>query len=211
MCQLGNEPACPAVNRGMRNRRLRWLVATDSGLPWHPSPMPADPDGLRIETARLTLIALPLDAARALIAGDRDRAARILGAAIPEGWPDEALVGILPRDCERLAQEPEPTGFGIWVVIRTEPGIVVGSSGFHGPPDRGEIELGYGIHPDHRNAGYATEAAIALAGWALGHEGVTHVIAECDEDNAASIRVLEKAGLRREHVRAGTIRWKRDA
>jgi RimJ/RimL family protein N-acetyltransferase len=163
--------------------------------------------GPRIRTRRLTLVALPLEAARALAAGDLARAAGVLGATFPEGWPDEALVGILPRDCERLAQEPEPTGFGIWVVIRTDPGIVAGSSGFHGPPDRGEIELGYGIHPDHRNAGYATEAAVALVGWALGGERVTHVIAECDEDNAASIRVLEKAGFRREHVRAGTIRW----
>jgi [ribosomal protein S5]-alanine N-acetyltransferase len=184
------------------------------GATWHPSGMPADPaddlsgsDGPRIETRRLVLVALPLDAARALIAGDHDRAGGILGAAIPEGWPDDALAGILPRHRDQLEAEPDTIGFGIWVIVRSGSRIVVGSSGFHGPPDRGEVELGYGIHPDHRNAGYATEAAVALAGWALGHDGVTRVIAECEEENTASIRVLEKAGFRREHVRAGTIRW----
>jgi RimJ/RimL family protein N-acetyltransferase len=164
-------------------------------------------EGPRIETERLVLMALPLEAARALVAGDRDRAGGILGAAIPEGWPDDALAGILPRHRDQLEGEPATIAFGIWVIARSDPRIVVGSSGFHGPPDRGEVELGYGIHPDHRNAGYATEAAVALAGMALDRTGVTRVIAECEEDNAASIRVLEKAGFRREHVRAGTIRW----
>jgi RimJ/RimL family protein N-acetyltransferase len=164
-------------------------------------------DGPRLETERLTLMALPLEAARALAAGDRGRAAGILGAALPDGWPDEELAGILPAYCDRLAAGPDTIGFGVWAVVRTDLRVVVGSAGFIGPPDRGEVELGYGVHPDHRNAGYATEAAIALVGWAIGRDGVTRVIAECDEHNPASIRVLEKAGLRRAHVRAGTIRW----
>ncbi len=164
-------------------------------------------DGLRLVTERLTLIALPLEAARALAAGDRTRAAGVLGAALPDGWPDEELAGILPAYRDRLAADPETIGFGIWAVARTDPRVVVGSAGFSGPPDEGEVELGYGVHPAHRHAGCATEAAVALVGWALGREDVTRVIAECDEGNAASIRVLEKAGLRRAHVRAGTIRW----
>ena len=164
--------------------------------------------GLRIETERLTLIALPLAAVRALVAGDRDRAARMLGAVLPDGWPDEELAGILPAYSDRLAAAPDTIGFGVWAVARTDSRIVVGSAGFIAPPDRGEVELGYGIHPGHRNAGYATEAAVALVAWALGREGVARVIAECDEENAASVRVLEKAGMRREHVRAGTIRWR---
>ena len=47
-----------------------------------------------------------------------------------------------------------------------DPRIVVGSAGFIAPPDDGTIELGYGIHADHRGAGYATEAATALVAWA---------------------------------------------
>ena len=164
-------------------------------------------DGLRIETGRLTLIAMPLEAVGALVAAHRTRAAGVLGAVLPDGWPDEELADILPACRDRLAAEPDTLGFGAWAVARTDPRIVVGSAGFIAPPDRGEVELGYGIHPDHRKAGYATEAAVALVGWALGRPGVTRVIAECDEDNAASIRVLEKAGMRRVHVRTGTIRW----
>jgi RimJ/RimL family protein N-acetyltransferase len=164
--------------------------------------------GPRIETERLTLLALPLEAARALIAGDRDRAAGILGATLPAGWPDDALLGILPRYRDQVEAGEGAPGQGIWVVALTDPRVVVGSSGFHGPPHRGEVELGYGVDPGHRNAGYATEAAVALVGWAWRSPGVTGVIAECEEENAASIRVLEKAGMRREHVRAGTIRWR---
>jgi RimJ/RimL family protein N-acetyltransferase len=164
-------------------------------------------DGLRLQTERLTLIAVPLEPARALAAGDRARAAGMLGAGLADGWPDEELADILPAYRDRLAVEPDTIGFGVWAVARTDPRIVVGSAGFIAPPDRGEVELGYGIQPDHRNAGYATEAAVALVEWALGRAGVSRVIAECDEANAASIRVLEKAGMRREHVRGGTIRW----
>lgn len=164
-------------------------------------------DGLRIETERLTLIALPPEAACALVAGDRPRAAGILGAVLSEGWPDEELADIMPAYRDRVTAQPDKLGYGVWVVARTDPRIVVGSAGFIEPPERGEIELGYGIHRDRRNAGYATEAARALVRWGLDRDGVRRVIAECDEENAASIRVLEKVGMRRVHARAGTIRW----
>jgi ribosomal-protein-alanine N-acetyltransferase len=83
----------------------------------------------------------------------------------------------------------------------------VGSAGFIAPPDDGTIELGYGIHPVHRGRGYATAAAAALVRWGLHRDDVRRVTAECDDTNAASIRVLEKIGMRRLHTRGGTIAW----
>ena len=50
--------------------------------------------------------------------------------------------------------------------------------------------------PPRRGQGYAGEAARALTEWALGQPGVRRVTAECLEDNLASIRVLEKIGMR---------------
>lgn len=59
-----------------------------------------------------------------------------------------------------------------------------------------EIELGYAIHPDHKGNGYATEALRAAID-ALLNMGYKAVHAGAFEDNAASIRVMEKCGMRR--------------
>lgn len=126
---------------------------------------------------------------------------------VPPGWPDYDLAGILPAVLERLLADRRPSATALWVAVRRDPRIVVGSAGFIAPPDNGTIELGYGIHADHRGAGSATEAATALVRWGRACPSVRRVIAECDESNPASIRVLEKVGMRRLHTRAGTIRW----
>jgi [ribosomal protein S5]-alanine N-acetyltransferase len=85
---------------------------------------------------------------------------------------------------------------------------VVGSAGFLGSPtSEGTVELGYGVHSDHRNRGYATEAARALVAWALAQDGVMQVTARCRPANTASISVLGKAGLEQTGERDGLIRW----
>jgi [ribosomal protein S5]-alanine N-acetyltransferase len=83
----------------------------------------------------------------------------------------------------------------------------VASAGFVGRPKDGEVELGYGTVSEHRNRGYATEAAAALVGWALGQPGVERVVARLAPDNVASVRVLEKAGLTREGPAGDLERW----
>jgi RimJ/RimL family protein N-acetyltransferase len=64
-------------------------------------------------------------------------------------------------------------------------------------PQNETIELGYGVHPDYRNRGYATEASRALIDWGLAQPSVERVVAKCDPDNSPSVRVLEKAGMKR--------------
>ena len=59
-----------------------------------------------------------------------------------------------------------------------------------------EIELGYVIHPDHKGNGYATEALQAAID-ALLNMGYKAVRAGAFEENLASIRVMEKCGMRR--------------
>jgi ribosomal-protein-alanine N-acetyltransferase len=161
----------------------------------------------RIETERLTLVVCSAELVRALLT-DLGRAEELLGATIPEGWPDAELVEILPGCLERLEADPATLGDGVWVIVARELRTVVGSAGFLGPPDQdGAIELGYGIHPEHRGVGYATEAAAALVRWGLARDGVLRVAARCADTNAASIRVLEKAGMHRIGVSDGMIGW----
>lgn len=59
-----------------------------------------------------------------------------------------------------------------------------------------EIELGYVIHPDHKGNGFATEA-LQAAITALLNMGYSAVRAGAFEENAASIRVMEKCGMHR--------------
>lgn len=58
------------------------------------------------------------------------------------------------------------------------------------------MELGYVIHPAHWGKGYAT-AALKLAMKQLFARGFQEVIAGAFEENCASLRVMEKAGMTR--------------
>ncbi len=59
-------------------------------------------------------------------------------------------------------------------------------------------ELGWVVHPDHASRGYATEAALAMLGLGFDHYGLHRICARMDARNAASARVCEKLGMRRE-------------
>ncbi|HEX5949847.1 MAG TPA: GNAT family protein [Actinomycetota bacterium] len=59
-------------------------------------------------------------------------------------------------------------------------------------------EIGYIVHPDHQGNGYATEAARAVLAIAFDEAGFHRVIGSLEARNAASARVLEKLGMRRE-------------
>lgn len=60
----------------------------------------------------------------------------------------------------------------------------------------GVIELGYVVHPDHWNKGYAT-AALKLAIEEMFRQGYRAVLCGAFEENPASLRCMEKAGMRR--------------
>jgi RimJ/RimL family protein N-acetyltransferase len=65
----------------------------------------------------------------------------------------------------------------------------------------GYAEIGYAIHPDHWNQGYATEAVECLVRYGFREQRYNKIGADAYETNPASNRVLEKAGFEREGVR----------
>ena len=82
-------------------------------------------------------------------------------------------------------------------------GKIVGSIGlFNADWQVGSAEIGYGVRRSARSQGYATEALVAVARWALTAGGIQRVWLTANTVNLASIRVAEKAGFRRE----GTMR-----
>ena len=69
----------------------------------------------------------------------------------------------------------------------------VGSIGCFGPPTDGETEVGFGLVPDVRGQGIATEALRALVGEAV--QAGVRLRASVAPDNRASLRVLARCGF----------------
>lgn len=74
-----------------------------------------------------------------------------------------------------------------------------------------QVEIGWVVAPDHKGQGIGTEFAKALLGIAFA-SGARRVTAYCFAENAASARIMEKIGMRREaHFRADSLhrsgRW----
>jgi RimJ/RimL family protein N-acetyltransferase len=59
-------------------------------------------------------------------------------------------------------------------------------------------ETGWSLHPDAHGKGYATEAAREMLRLGFEQLGLHRIVAECDPRNDASIRVMERLGMRRE-------------
>ncbi|HVA73543.1 MAG TPA: GNAT family N-acetyltransferase [Acidimicrobiales bacterium] len=82
--------------------------------------------------------------------------------------------------------------FGYYQIV--EDGIVIGGIGFHSPPLEGVVEVGYGVVPGARGRGVAKKALQMIIGIAES-AGVTTVVGRTSDDNVASKRVMESAGM----------------
>ncbi len=67
-------------------------------------------------------------------------------------------------------------------------------------------EIGYITHPAHQGHGFATEGSIPLLRLGFEQLGLHRIFANCDGRNAASARVMERLGMRREaHFRENEL------
>jgi RimJ/RimL family protein N-acetyltransferase len=88
-------------------------------------------------------------------------------------------------------------GFGLLAVVERESGRVVGEAGLQVLEAGPDIELGYTLARAFWGRGYATEAARGVLHWAFAGLRLERVVAVADPANGASLRVLDKLGLRR--------------
>jgi RimJ/RimL family protein N-acetyltransferase len=86
-------------------------------------------------------------------------------------------------------------GLGVWPAEDRASGGFIGWFCLKYVPDTVEIEVGYRLAPDAWGRGYATEGALALVRYGLDELGLLRIIGLTHPDNAASQRVLLKAGL----------------
>ena len=108
---------------------------------------------------------------------------------------DEGLKAAYGEMLEGCITHPEQRQwYAVWLIGRKNGGRI-GELCFKGLSPDGTAEIGYGLLPEFRGKGYATEAVKAVVEWALGQPGVTAIEAETDAENTASQRVLAKAGF----------------
>ncbi len=87
-------------------------------------------------------------------------------------------------------------GFGSFTLaLREPPQEIVGFAGLRRFGPAGEVEILYALLPSRWGRGLATEAARAVLRFGLEDAGVLEILAGADLENAASFRVMERAGM----------------
>lgn len=167
-----------------------------------------------LHTRRLELVPITLSIVEAVMADRREEVERLVGAKLPGRWPGRALIErAFCASLDRIRAQPDVRLWGDRMMItRDPPGErkIVGSVVFHGHPDEsGEVEVGYGVEQASQGMGYGSEATVAMVDWALEQPGCDRVTATTLPWHTASVRILQRAGLRavgwREHEVLGDL------
>jgi RimJ/RimL family protein N-acetyltransferase len=150
---------------------------------------------MRWSTARLDLAPIGMSDSAALLHVFRDADVRrylLDGKSVSADWVTAEI-----RASERRFGRG---GAGLWAVRRLGDPSIIGFVGFREFFDPPELQLLYGLLPDHWGRGLATEAAAAACRFAFETLGWTEVRAAIDVPNTASGAVLERLGFRLERT-----------
>ncbi len=149
-------------------------------------PAPPPPDTARLRLRRF--VPTDLDALAAMYG--KPTTMRFLNHGQPR--PREETAELL----QRILASWERDGFGYLAVEPAGGGPLLGRAGLKPLEDTPEIELGYLFDDTCWGRGYATEASEALLRWGFQTLELSHVVAVADPDNHASLRVMQKLGMR---------------
>jgi RimJ/RimL family protein N-acetyltransferase len=155
-----------------------------------PGNRPPDP----LATARLVL--------RPLEPGDA--AAVFRYRSLPEVYRYQTWVPADEDEVRRLIESQRSAGMGTagtWfslAILLRDGGTLIGDLGMFFPEaDRRETEIGITLAPEYRGRGYAGEALRTVFGFVFRRLGREAIVASVDPRNAASVRLLERSGMRR--------------
>ncbi len=144
-----------------------------------------------LETPRLVLREMTdADADLLLALSQNPNVTRYILSEPPLTTRADALAVLRERVFPQYAQ-----GLGRWACIEKQSSDFIGWCGIKHIPDDGEYDLGYRFFEERWGHGYATEAARATSDFARQHLRGKRVVGKAMRENAASRRVLEKAGL----------------
>ena len=145
-----------------------------------------------MQSARLTYAPLDpagLDAFHRLVQDEHVRRYMMDGQVFPREW-SEARV----RESQALL---ERRGVTIWLAHDRATGELVGFCGFWIAPSFPEPQLLYALFERWTGRGLAHEMARAAIAHARTQPGFAEIVADADEVNTRSVRLLEKLGFER--------------
>lgn len=97
---------------------------------------------------------------------------------------------------EQSVSLQEKDGAGLWAVERQGTKDLVGFGGYWYFGEPPQLQILFGLRPEHWGMGLATELAGALIDYGFGTLQLARVIGATDRANVSSQRVMEKAGMR---------------
>lgn len=112
-------------------------------------------------------------------------------------WDGKVLSMATVRDIIRQSIDDfarEGYGFFSLDLKETAP-VAVGFCGFRRFEDGEQIELLYGILPEHWGEGFVTEAATAVLRHGFETAGIDRIVAATDTPNQRSVKVLQRLGM----------------
>ena len=102
------------------------------------------------------------------------------------------------HEMERAQAGAPGTWYQVAIERQDRPGLI-GDCAFQvRADDERQAQIGFTLSPTSQKQGYATEAVTGLLNVLFGKMRLHRVTATCDVENEASVRLLERLGMRRE-------------
>jgi RimJ/RimL family protein N-acetyltransferase len=125
---------------------------------------------------------------------------RYIASGVP--WPEEQSREFVARQMALFAARQ----FCLWKLLPKQGGPLIGFCGLQPLPETPEIEIGWWLARACWGRGLATEAARLALHDGFARVGLTRVVSIAQPANTASVRIMQKLGMRYEGMReAGDI------
>ena len=162
-----------------------------------------------IRTPRLRLVAITPEMLDAELLG-RVALATATRVSVPRDWPPEHWEpDVWAHILGQFTAAPKTFGWHRYMVSAERPQRLIGCLGGFPCPD-GEAEIGYSVVASAQRQGFGSEAAAALMHWLLRQPEVHSVCAQAYETSPASVKVMQRCGMRFAGVgdHPGTVRYR---
>lgn len=154
-----------------------------------------------IQSPRLDLVLLEMEALQYSLAGDIRALESNLGVEVPHDWLEAK--GLVEMRYEQIVHNPEYRPWSIRAITLREKRAMVGYIGFHTKPGASYlqsyapngVEFGYTIFPACRRNGYAREAVVALMKWAYEQHSVPEFVLSISPGNIPSLKLAQGLGF----------------
>ncbi len=114
-------------------------------------------------------------------------------------YTGEPAIGSVEEARDAIARYPDfdTVGYGRWACVLKETGAVIGFCGLKYLPELDEVDVGFRFFPEYWGKGIGTETCAASLSFGFEVLGLERILGLVLPENGASIRVLEKCGMRR--------------